>query len=123
MFPALVLAVSWWSDGTWTLSCKLTTESQYSKDIYVPRLLVFIHLSRGETTAIIAWCNSVDVRDIVELKTEADFNECKNLPRDPIIFDSEGGLDGVLVRKGPKSRYFVERSSCAIGWKIMIDFN
>ena len=60
---------------------------------------------------------------MVELQTEADFNDCKDLQRDPIIFQAETGLDGVLVRKGPKSRYFVNRSSCAIGWKIRIDFN
>ena len=62
------------------------------------------------------------VPDIFEVKTEADFNECKNLPRSPIIVNSEGGLDGVLVRRGPESRYFISRSKCALGWKIRIDF-
>ena len=72
---------------------------------------------------MIAWCNTADVRDLVEVQTEEDFNECKNLPSNPMIFQTEGGVDGVLVRKGPTSRYFVSRSACTIGWKIRIVFN
>jgi len=77
----------------------------------------------GETTAIIAWCNTntVDVREIFEVQTEEDFNECKNLPTNPMIFETEGAVDGVLVRKGPTSRYFIHRSACAIGYLLLIN--
>merc|ERR1712098_259430 len=70
---------------------------------------LFQYFSRKKSTAMVAWCKEVDARDIVEVSTEADFTECRNLPSSPVLLDTEGGLDGFLVRRGQRPRYFVSR--------------
>ena len=84
---------------------------------------LFQYFSRKKSTAMVAWCKEVDARDIVEVSTEADFTECRNLPSSPVLLGTEGGLDGFLVRRGQRPRYFVSRDLCREGLKIKIDFD
>ena len=55
-----------------------------------------------------------------ELETEEDFNKCNNFPKNPVSYETEGGLDGFLVIIRNKSRYFVSKENCKNGLKIKI---
>jgi len=79
-------------------------------------------VSVKKSTAIVGWCQEVDVQDIFEVDTEADFTECRNIPSEPVMVETEGGLDGFLVRRGQRPRYFVSRDRCEDGLKIKITF-
>ena len=71
-------------------------------------------------TAIVAWCDGQE-KDIYEVETEEDFNNCQNLPEDPVTYSSNGQVDGFIVH-GPGDRYFVSKSQCTEGLKVKFWF-
>ena len=80
---------------------------------------------RRNSIAIVSWCRSkiedIEATDIYELETEADFSECKNFPKLPIMSDSDNPLpNGFLVKIGSKPRYFANLIHCSKGLKIKI---
>ena len=67
-------------------------------------------------TVIVAWCDGLE-KDIYEVETEEDFDNCENLPEDPVTYSSHDSVDGFIVHN-PGNRYFVSKSKCGEGLKV-----
>ena len=73
---------------------------------------------RSNLTVMLAWCGDQQ-EQIYELEKEADFNNCENIPQDPLNFPSGKAVDGFIVT-GPVIRYFAS-NKCKEGFKLKIE--